>query len=70
LNIAVTGYATLARGGSEAETVLGNKLDIFNEPILVELAKKYNKTVAQIVLNSFVTRNIIVIPKSVRKERL
>jgi len=45
-NIIVTAYSSLARGGAEANLVLGNKIDIFNEPILVELGKKYHRTVS------------------------
>jgi len=39
-NIIVTAYSSLARGGAEVTLILGNKIDIFNEPILVELGKK------------------------------
>ena len=44
--------------------------DIFNNELLVSIAKKYNKSVAQIILRWIVQRGIVVIPKSVRKERM
>lgn len=50
VNIHVTAYSCLARGGNDVVLKLGNKIDIFNEPVLVELAKKYKKSVAAIAL--------------------
>ncbi len=35
--IVVTAYSPLARGGAEVVRQLGNKIDLFNEPILVEI---------------------------------
>lgn len=46
------------------------KNDIFNNELLVSIAKKYKKSVAQIILRWIVQRGIVVIPKSVRKERM
>lgn len=46
------------------------KNDIFKNEILVNIAKRYNKSVAQIILRWLTQRGIIVIPKSVRKERM
>ena len=43
---------------------------IFTNPVLVGIAKKHNKTVAQVVLRWNVQRGVIVIPKSVHKERI
>lgn len=44
--------------------------DIFKNKTLVSIAQKYNKSVAQIILHWLTQRNIIVIPKSVNKERI
>jgi 2,5-diketo-D-gluconate reductase A len=46
------------------------KLNIFQNEVLVSIAEKYNKTVAQIVLRWLTQREVVVIPKSVRKERI
>jgi diketogulonate reductase-like aldo/keto reductase len=41
-----------------------------DRPVLVRIAEKYGKTPAQVVLRWNVQRGVIVIPKSVRKERI
>lgn len=43
---------------------------LFTEPILVKIGKKYNKTSAQVMLRWALQNNIVVIPKSVHKERM
>lgn len=43
---------------------------MFDEPILKEIAEKYNKTVAQVILRWNVQQGVIVIPKSVHRERM
>lgn len=43
---------------------------MFDEPILKEIAEKYDKTVAQIILRWNVQQGVIVIPKSVHRERM
>lgn len=44
--------------------------NIFRNEILMAIAKEYNRSVAQIILHWLVQRGIVVIPKSVRKERM
>lgn len=46
------------------------KNDIFNNGALKSIGENYNKTVAQVILRWLVQRDIIAIPKSVRKERI
>lgn len=46
------------------------KNDIFHNEILSEIGEKYNKSVAQVILRWLVQRDVVVIPKSVKKERL
>lgn len=43
---------------------------MFDEPILKEIAEKYDQTVAQIILRWNVQQGVIVIPKSVHRERM
>ncbi|WP_145409351.1 aldo/keto reductase [Paenibacillus xylanexedens] len=44
--------------------------NLFSNELLTSIADKHKKTVAQVVLRSLVQNGIVVIPKSVRKERL
>ncbi|MDR2275824.1 MAG: aldo/keto reductase [Sphingobacterium sp.] len=46
------------------------KNDIFQNEVLRSIGKNYNKTVAQVILRWLAQRDIIAIPKSVRKERI
>ncbi|HBJ18715.1 MAG TPA: 2,5-diketo-D-gluconic acid reductase [Clostridiales bacterium] len=43
---------------------------MFEEPVLAEIGKKYGKTSAQVILRWALQRDIVVIPKSVHKERM
>ncbi|MCB9818663.1 aldo/keto reductase [Candidatus Nomurabacteria bacterium] len=56
-NIVVTGYSSL-RAGDMAE------------PVIVELAEKYRKSPAQIILNWVVSRGMIALPQSTKVERM
>lgn len=44
--------------------------DIFQNEVLVSIAEKYNKSVAQVILRWLTQRGVVVIPKSVRTERI
>ena len=44
--------------------------DIFKNELLASIGKKYNKSIAQVILRWLTQRGIVVIPKSVRKERI
>jgi len=44
--------------------------NLFQNELLLDIASKYNKSIAQIVLRWLTQRSIVVIPKSVRKERI
>ncbi|MBC1585405.1 aldo/keto reductase [Listeria seeligeri] len=46
------------------------KNDIFNNPILIKIAKKYNKSVAQVILRWLVEQDIITLSKTVKPERM
>ena len=43
---------------------------MFTEPVLLEIAEKHGKTPAQVILRWNVQQGVIVIPKSVHKERM
>lgn len=44
--------------------------DIFNTPALKKIAERHGKTVGNVILRWLNQRNIVIIPKSVRKERM
>lgn len=46
------------------------KNDMFSNKLLVSIGAKYNKSVPQIILRWLTQRGIVVIPKSVKKERI
>lgn len=46
------------------------KNNIFQNEMLLSIAEKHKKTVAQVILRWLTQRGVVVIPKSVRKERI
>ena len=46
------------------------KNNIFHNELLLSIGKKYNKSVAQVILRWLMQRGVVTIPKSVRKERM
>ncbi|MFV0364189.1 MAG: aldo/keto reductase [Suipraeoptans sp.] len=58
--IAVTAWSPLG----------ASKNNLIENSTLIEIAKKYNKTTAQVMLRWNIQRNVIVIPKSVHKDRI
>ncbi|MDE7279969.1 MAG: aldo/keto reductase, partial [Oscillospiraceae bacterium] len=44
--------------------------DFFTNPVLVEIGQKYGKSSAQIALRFLIQSGVVVIPKTVRKERM
>jgi 2,5-diketo-D-gluconate reductase A len=46
------------------------KNNMFRNPVLMEVARRHNKSVAQIILRFFIQMGVVVIPKSTHKERM
>jgi diketogulonate reductase-like aldo/keto reductase len=46
------------------------KNNLFTNELLAGIGSKYNKTVAQVVLRWLTQRDVVAIPKSVKKERI
>jgi 2,5-diketo-D-gluconate reductase A len=44
--------------------------DLFTNPVLTGIGNKHDKSAAQVVLRWMIQRNVVVIPKSVRPERM
>lgn len=66
--ICVTAHTPI--GGAAANTQLFGSVSCLDDQILKELAEKYKRTAAQIVLRWGIQRNTVVIPKSSKLERL
>lgn len=64
--IAVTAYSPLGRHG----TINIEGIDLFEEPIVKRLAKKYQKSAPQILLNWAINRGTITIPKTTNPEKI
>lgn len=60
LGIVHEGWAPFAEG----------QHDIFSNELLGNIAKKYDKTIGQVILRWNVQRGVVAIPKSVKKERM
>lgn len=66
-------HAFLKENGVQTESwgpFAEGKNDMFTNPLLLEIGNKYTKSVAQVILRWLVQRDIVVIPKSVTKERI
>jgi len=59
-NVQIQSWASFAEG----------KNDLFKNELLASIGKKYNRSIAQVVLRWLIQRGVAVIPKSVRKERM
>ncbi|EPY38129.1 prostaglandin f synthase [Angomonas deanei] len=57
-NIAVTGWRPLGKG------------KYLENPVLVKIAEKHKRTTAQVIIRWFIQSGMIVIPKSVNKDRI
>ncbi|XP_056630478.1 rho crystallin-like [Diorhabda sublineata] len=78
-HIVIVSYATLGSpNSSQYFKEIGRKIDrehfnipnILADPIVTKLAQRYKKSTAQIALRYVTQKNVVVIPKSVKPERL
>ncbi|CAA2959302.1 NADP-dependent D-sorbitol-6-phosphate dehydrogenase-like [Olea europaea subsp. europaea] len=67
-DICVTAHTPL--GGAVANPEWFSSVSCLEDPLLKGLAEKYKKTMAQTVLRWGIQRNTVVIPKSLKLERL
>ena len=69
-NILLFGYNPLVKGCYCADTAEENMRNLLGEKIIIDLSKKYNKTVGQIVLNWNISREVIPIPMTSNLHRM
>ncbi|OWF40674.1 Alcohol dehydrogenase [NADP(+)] A [Mizuhopecten yessoensis] len=72
-NMPLMAYSPIGSPGRASAAFVTDKSDVpvlLNDPVIVKLATKYNKTPAQVLLRNSLQRNIIVIPKSVTPSRI
>ena len=72
-NIVILSYNPLVKGSycKRSEKIIKEKnLDLFNEKIVQELAKKYNKTAGQIILNWHIHLGVVPIPGTFNPNRM
>ena len=67
MGVTVTAYSPI---GAAAFPGSEKKVALLDNPVLKELADKYGKTPAQVALNWNLRRGVVVIPKTMSKERL
>lgn len=66
-------FTVMSKLGVQAEAwapFAEGKNNLFYNEMLSDIARKYGKTVAQVILRWHIQRNVIVIPKSVHAERI
>ncbi len=59
-NVQIESWASFAEGRN----------NMFQNEVLASVAEKYNKSAAQVILRWLIQREVVVIPKSIHKERI
>jgi alcohol dehydrogenase (NADP+) len=68
--INMTAYSPLGSGDRSASTKKSDEPSLFENPVILKLAEKHQVSAAQILIAFSIHRDIVVIPKSVNKERI
>jgi len=68
-HIALTAYSPLGSSGRPPEFLANNEPSLLTNPLIKEIALKYKKSAAQILLNWGLSRGTVVIPKTITPAR-
>lgn len=68
-DIAITCYSPLGSSGRPDTMKADNEPSLLENPTILEIAKKYDRSAAQVILNWSLSRGTIVIPKTVTPSR-
>jgi diketogulonate reductase-like aldo/keto reductase len=66
--VEITAYAPLGCPGFEGAQ--NEKQPLLSHPVVLDIAKKHGKTAAQVLIRWQIDGNIVVIPKSIKPERI
>lgn len=69
-DIVVVGYSPLGSPGSSKIFKKAKPLKLLEDKVVTNIAKKHNKTAAQVLLRFLIQKDIVVIPKSTNEVRL
>jgi len=69
-NILITAYSPMGSPGRPAAIRAADEEPVMEHPVVVEMAKKYNKTAAQVLIKFAMARGFVVIPKSTTPSRI
>ncbi|KAK3108896.1 hypothetical protein FSP39_018153, partial [Pinctada imbricata] len=69
-NVTLTAYAPIGSPGRPPNPLQDASPNLMEDPTVVKVAEKHNKTPAQVLLRALMQKGIIVIPKSITPERI
>ena len=66
----IIGFGVFQIPQDQTQAAVEGRNHLFSDPVLTAIAEAHGKSVAQVVLRWLVQRDVVVIPKSVRPDRM